>query len=456
MTRSLNTLFGRMALMSTAVLLAMQLGWLLLLGWERRHQDMDGFSRGMLLALHVANETQADDANVPPAMRVDKSLKSLEARPADDLTAVLHVRRVSAWNLPRDVSLQAPQYGPLVGLARDLSAKLPPGTQIATDGAQPPQLWVRFPDSATWLVLPVDMPTPPNFVREAFSMLMAALILSFLAAWQIQRPLASVVQAARRFGGGERIAPLEGAGPRELRELSASFNDMMRCVNEADDEQVVMLTGTAHDLMTPLTRLKLRTIMMADASERDGMLRDIDSLAHIVQQFLEYARREPDGGKRVEVDAFLSGQFGDIDGIDSETDRGTEGENRPLFSLDLRAGPHFTLPQTSLDRLITNLVENALEYGAPPVSIATSMEGGSWLIRVRDHGAGIEPERIAAATAPFVRLNAARSGDGHCGLGLAIVARLTRDNGGTCVVDNHPDGGLQVQIAIPAGAGQKH
>ena len=439
MKRLPDTLFGRMALMSTVVLLAMQLGWLLLFAWQRPHHDMDGFGRGMLLALRVANEQQQESAEMLPTKHLGKSI---EPQPAGDLSAMVPVRRVPVWNLPPGLHLHPPQHGPFIHLARDLRANLPAGTEIAIDDMRPLQFWVRFPDSASWLVLPVDMPPPPRFALEAFSILAAALILSFLAAWQIQRPLASVVQGARRFGTGERIAPLAGAGPRELRALCASFNDMMRCVNEADDDQVVMLTGVAHDLKTPLTRLKLRASMMTDVSEREDMLRDIDSLTHIVQQFLEYARREPDGGKRVEVDAFLSGEFGDVDDVESD--------NRPLFVLDLRAGPQFMLPRTVLDRLLTNLVENALEYGVPPVSIATSMEDGNGLIRVRDRGAGIAPDRIAAAMSPFVRLNPARSGEGHCGLGLAIVARLARDNGGQCIVENHPEGGLQVQIAIPA------
>jgi two-component system, OmpR family, osmolarity sensor histidine kinase EnvZ len=435
----LNTLFGRMALLSAAVLLAMQLGWFLLLAWQSPHHEVDGFARGILLALRVASDENANDAALPPAVHLGESLDPAKA---GDLSRVLRVRRVPAWSMPRDIQLHEPQRRPLVELIRHLRAQLPPGTQFAVDDARPPQLWVLFPGSASWVVVPVDIPPPPRFVIEAISMLMVALTLSFLAAWQIQKPLASLAQAARRFGTGERIAPLTGEGPRELREVSASFNDMMRCVNEAEDDRVVMLSGIAHDLKTPLTRLKLRASLMAEEAERKGMLGDIDSLAHIVQQFLEYAQQVPDAGKPIEVDAFLQSHFGNPDEI--------EGGNGPLFKLDLRAGPQFTLPQVVLDRLVTNLVENALDYGAPPVEIATSVENGSSVIRVRDHGEGIEPDRIAVAMKPFVRLNPARGGVGHCGLGLAIVARLTRDNGGQCLVENHPAGGLVVQLAFPA------
>ncbi|WP_112170982.1 ATP-binding protein [Paraburkholderia unamae] len=442
MRSPLNTLFGRMALLSAAVLMAVQLGWFVLLARQPPHHEVDGFARGILLALRAASEDHTDPADsvgLPPAVHLGKSLEP----PRDgDLSEVLRVRRVPAWNLPKDVHLHEPTRRPLVELTHHLREHLPPGTQFAVDDARPPQLWVRFPGSASWVVVPVDIPPPPRFVIEAISMLVAALTLSFLAAWQIQKPLASLAQAARRFGTGERIAPLVGEGPRELREVSASFNDMMRCVNEAEDDRVVMLSGIAHDLRTPLTRLKLRASLMDDETERKGMLRDVDSLAHIVQQFLEFAQQAPDADRLIEVDAFLQRQFGNPDEI--------EDGGGPLFVLDLRAGSPFRLPQVALDRLVTNLVENALEYGAPPVEIATAIEDGACVIRVRDHGAGIEADRIAAAMRPFVRLNAARGGEGHCGLGLAIVARLARDNGGVCDVENHPEGGLIVRLTFPA------
>ncbi len=70
------------------------------------------------------------------------------------------------------------------------------------------------------------------------------------------------------------------------------------------------------------------------------------------------------------------------------------------------------------------------------------------------HGPGIPEDRIAAAMKPFVRLDAARGGEGHSGLGLAIVVRLAHHRGGQCVVANHPEGGLHVRIALPAAVAQ--
>ena len=85
-------------------------------------------------------------------------------------------------------------------------------------------------------------------------------------------------------------------GPRELRDLIGSFNDMMRRLNEAGDDQAVMLAGVAHDLKAPLTRLKLRASVLVAENERAGLIRDVDSLTNIVQQFLEFAGQAADAG----------------------------------------------------------------------------------------------------------------------------------------------------------------
>jgi two-component system osmolarity sensor histidine kinase EnvZ len=265
----------------------------------------------------------------------------------------------------------------------------------------------------------------------------------------MQRPLSRVSTAARAFGSGGRPEPVTVQGPRELRDLIGSFNDMMRRLNEAGDDQAVMLAGVAHDLKAPLTRLKLRASVLVAENERAGLIRDVDSLTNIVQQFLEFAGQSADAGPPVEVEEFLREQFssGDASG-----DTAGDSAEAPLFTLDLRAGPSFTLPRTLLDRLVTNLVDNALEHGTPPVEIATGRDDRHWVISVRDHGPGIPDERIAAAMKPFVRLDAARGGEGHCGLGLAIVARLAHDRGGRCHVRNHVQGGLEVRIELPVAA----
>ena len=101
-----------------------------------------------------------------------------------------------------------------------------------------------------------------------------------------------------------------------------------------------------------------------------------------------------------------------------------------------------------LDRILSNLIENAMNYGEPPVEISTSAHNGIYTLSVRDHGVGIPGEQLERALQPFTRLDPARGGDAHCGLGLAIVRRLTRYNGGHFECDNAPDGGFRVTLTF--------
>jgi two-component system osmolarity sensor histidine kinase EnvZ len=418
MRNPLNTLFGRMALLSMAVLFAIQAGWFVLMARQPLH-EVDGFARGILFALQAVNSETRDSAELAPALRV-------------------HL--MPTWNVPSTIHLHTPHTRPLVELTAHLRPHLPSGTEFAADDLQPPRLWVRFPGKSMWVIVPVNIPPPPRFLIEGVSMLAAAILLSLGAAWQMQRPLARVAHAAAAFGAGQRPDAVDESGPRELRDLIASFNDMMRRLNEAGDDQAVMLAGVAHDLKAPLTRLKLRASVLIAEEERAGLIEDVDSLTSIVQQFLEFAGQTPEMGPPVEVDAFIRKQFCNSDDAPADT---------PLFALDLRAGPQFVLPRTLLDRLMTNLVDNAFAHGEPPVEIATSREERHWIIDVRDHGPGIPEDRMAAAMKPFVRLDPARGSAGHCGLGLAIVTRLARDRGGRCELSNDAGGGLRVRIALP-------
>lgn len=418
MNNPLNTLFGRMALMSVLVLLAIQACWYAVFAPQPRRHEVEGFERGLLLMLHAATNAAPNEVELAPALRV-------------------HL--VPTWNMPADVRLEEPRVEPLADLRRQLLHDLPAGTEILAAKRRDDALWVRFPGRPTWIVAPVDLPPAHNLLPQFGAMLAISLLLALLAVWQMQRPLSLVAHAARAFGTGHRPAPVDEHGPRELRQLIGAFNGMMKQLNEADDDQAVMLAGVAHDLKSPLTRLKLRASMLGLEREREQLIREVDSLNDIVQQFLEFARQRPESGPEVQVDTLLREQFFSDDSDDHEA----------LFMLDLRAGPAFRLPRTFLDRLVSNLVDNALEHGVPPVALATWREGAHWIIEVRDHGPGIPPERVAAALKPFVRLDEARGGEGHCGLGLAIVTRLVRNQGGRCELSNHPQGGLRVRIALP-------
>lgn len=426
-----DSLFARMACLGIAVLLVMHLVWSALVFYQRPRQQADGFARGLLVAIQSVDQRSVAPGSLAPPQgirRVPLTDAPAFAHGADDERAAR--------------------------LRQELLSRLPPGTQLhMLNERKRGSLWVLLPQHHEWIVIGIDLPPMPPFVRETVGILIGAVLLALLMAWQMQRPIARVAQAARVIARGRRPALLPEQGPHELRDLAHAFNDMAKRLAEAEDNQAIMLAGIAHDLKSPLTRLRLRADLIDNDNSRDGFVRDIASINHIVQQFLAYARDEADTSPLVSVDAFLREQFPADADDGAASVSGAAGPDAQaeasLFVCDLRAGPGFMLPRTLLDRVMSNLVDNALEHGEPPVRLATWCDGNEGCIEVSDQGAGIPDDQVALAMRPFVRLDASRGGEGHCGLGLSLVGRLIEGLGGTVRLDKTQGGGLRVTLRLP-------
>jgi len=408
---SLNSMFVRMTLLSIAVLCVLQLGWFVLDTMRPPQAGIDDVAHQILMHLQAANAGRVqDDIYVPKAEGEN------EAVPAH---------------------LRVPTAPPMHELLLYLRANLPSTTQLGIDDQTPPHLWVRFPGSTQWLGTQINLPQSHYWV-DVLSMLAAALILSLLATWQLRRPLACMAEAARALSMGGCQEPVGEQGPRELRELIRAFNTMMRRLENSDGEQAMQMAGVVHDLKAPLTRLKLRASVMVAPSERADLIRDIDTLTHIVHQFLTFTAKSTQGGPLVEVDRFLREQFPE------------EPAQGGLFKLDLRAGAALRVPRITLDRVLSNLVDNAIAYGEPPIEITTERAEDGWRIAVSDHGAGLSEADFAAVAKPFAHGDASGRAEGHYGLGLAIVSRLARDLNGRLELVNLEQGGLRATLILPA------
>jgi two-component system osmolarity sensor histidine kinase EnvZ len=331
----------------------------------------------------------------------------------------------------------------------DVRDRLPTSTQVRVGmPGKPPTLWVRAASDASWIVVPVQPLRPPRSLDRMVLWLgiifSAGVMAALFAAWQLQQPLRSLAQAVTRFGRGLPVPPVRERGPRELRQLTHGFNQMVQEVARTEHDRAVMLAGVAHDLKTPLARLRLRAEMMDEAKMRDGVVRDVDSMTHIVEQFLVFAHDGADRSEPVEVD----GQCERV----VRSYRAVSG-GAPTVQTELRAGDGFRLPAATLDRILSNLLDNAHAYGAPPVTVATARTPQGFTLTVTDNGEGIAAQDLINASRPFVRLDPARGGNGHSGLGLAIVERLVRRAGGEWQIGNNESAsggrGLRVLMTFP-------
>ncbi|MFM0195833.1 ATP-binding protein [Paraburkholderia strydomiana] len=415
MKNPFNTLFGQLALMTVGLIVIVHLTSLVLVDRDRGQIDTGHAQRALLLAVQSQRDGAVTASQVSAALGV----------------SVINADDAIPYGCP------APCQDTTGPFQNALRAKLPPGSAVVAD-PESGNVWVRYAGNAGWLKLESSMLPARRFISASAMMLVFAVILALIGAWHLQRPLHRLAIAAREFRLGHRAPVVPASGPREVKGLIDDFNQMVHALAQAEQERAVMLAGVAHDLRAPITRMQVRADLLPDEANRSGFLRDAESLSRIVTQFLDFARESADRSPPTSVDAHCRRHYGD------------SLEDDALVRLDLQAGDGFGLPLVDLDRILTNLIENALTYGEPPVEISTSRHNGHYTLTVRDHGGGIPGGQLERALQPFVRLDEARSGDAHCGLGLAIVRRLVRYNGGVFHADNAADGGFVVSMTFPA------
>src|SRR6202012_663590 len=156
---------------------------------------------------------------------------------------------------------------PLERFVEDVRDRMPTDTQVRVGPpGGPPTLWVRAATDHNWIVVPVQpLRVPRSLDRTVLWLVIIfsfAVMAALFAAWALQQPLRSLAQAVTRFGRGLPVPPVPERGPREVRQLTRGFNEMVQDIAHTENDRAVMLAGVAHDLKTPLARLRLRAEMM--------------------------------------------------------------------------------------------------------------------------------------------------------------------------------------------------
>ncbi|CAG9214702.1 Signal transduction histidine kinase [Paraburkholderia tropica] len=422
MRRPVDSLFGRLALLFVGVLLLSHVAWFALMRLER-------------------DQMQSRYAVEEAMFLVDAVRQHVEREPDQPLPSRVQLVPADSPDVP-PMRTEMPE--PLHRFLDDMRERMPPGTEVRPGmPGRAPTLWVKGPQDAKWIVVPgqpLRIMRPIDRAPWFIIIFAAALVAALVAAWMVQKPLRALAQAVARFGRGQPVPPLRERGPRELRQLTRGFNQMVKEVERTEKDRAVMLAGVAHDLKTPLARLRLRAEMMDEQKVRDGVVRDVESMAHIVDQFLVFAHDGADRSEPVEVDEQCERIARNYRTVGGET---------LAIERRFKAGADFRLPTATLDRVVANLLDNAHAYGAPPVVIETSRDAEGYTLTVSDHGKGIADQDLTQASRPFVRLDPARGGNGHSGLGLAIVERLVRRAGGEIAIGNGASGGLAVRMSFP-------
>jgi two-component system, OmpR family, osmolarity sensor histidine kinase EnvZ len=286
-------------------------------------------------------------------------------------------------------------------------------------------VWVEVlaPLDPVWLLVPIPpvRPWPPDpwLLLVGLGLGTSTALLLFFW-WEVQRPLLQLQKALARVGQHQWPALQRERGTAMVRQLTARFNATVQRLQTAERERAVMLAGIAHDLKSPITRLRFR-LSLADlpASDLRQAEADLAAMERITGQFLQFSGGgDNEAAVAVPLEQLLAEQTAGLDAAELE--------------LDLEPLERVVQP-VALARAVANLIDNARSHGTPPLCLelrSAEPAGEGFRIVLWDGGAGIAAEQWDQALVPFQRLDAARGGRGHCGLGLAIAARVARAHGG--------------------------
>jgi len=327
----------------------------------------------------------------------------------------------------------------------EVRSKLGERTRFAAARNGVEAFWVSFfvGEDEFWVMMPrgrLERPRATAWIGWGALVLLLSLLGAWLIARQVGRPLRNLEAAARALGRGEPPAPVPESGMGEVATVARAFNQMSADLASAERERTLVLAGISHDLRTPLARLRLGVELARDCDPGSAgeMVKDIEAMDAIVEQFLAYVRTD-------DVEATREGM--DLNAI---VRAAAEQLSREGAQIATRLGslPPIALKPVAVKRLVTNLAENALRHGAPPVEIETEVEDGRAFLRVLDRGPGIPEGERDRVRQPFARMDSARSTPGT-GLGLAIVERIVRAHGARLDLLAREGGGLEARVAFP-------
>ena len=326
--------------------------------------------------------------------------------------------------------------------------------------------------------------------------LVLAVGLGWLVAERGLRPVRTVVATARRLGAdnltGNRQARIRLTGPRdELTELADTFDAMLDRLAAAFDSQRRFVAHASHELRTPLAAQRTLVEVAMARPDPDPALTELGErllamntrTEALIEGLLLLARGEAGLAVREVVcleeivATVLAGQEGPAARAGVElrwigpNGAGPDGAGPDGAGLDGPGGHLVRGDPTLLERMLANLVDNAIKYNHPggtvwvrhDAQLATRpkrpgeraeppvAEDGQLVLSVANTGPPVPPGAMPQLFEPFNRAGRGREPAARgAGLGLSIVASIARAHGGSVAARPRPDGGLELAVALPA------
>jgi two-component system, OmpR family, sensor histidine kinase SaeS len=284
---------------------------------------------------------------------------------------------------------------------------------------------------------------------SAFAALGGALVLGR----RILRPLADLRAASSCLASGDLGARAPERGPREIQELSSSFNEMAASLERLFDARRELVAWASHDLRTPLASLRAMVEAVEDGLAGpheyvEAIRVQTEILSELVEDLFELARIDA-GALTLELRDAPLGE------LVSRCVSSLEVEARALdvnLAANLSTNPIVRIAPEKVERVLLNLLTNAVRHSPPngEVAIVVEPDTDHVLVAVEDSGDGLSPLASQRMFERFWRDDASRTASsGGAGLGLAIARGLVHAHGGTIWAENRDGGGARVAFTLP-------
>jgi two-component system, OmpR family, sensor histidine kinase MprB len=292
--------------------------------------------------------------------------------------------------------------------------------------------------SSLWLVL---------IIFGVGGVIIAAVVGAYVARSSL-RPVRELSAAVEQIGVTKELTPITIRASGDIAVLAESFNQMLRSLASSRERQAQLIADAGHELRTPLTSLRTNIeLLAADASS--GILKQqdrIDILADVKAQLVEFTDLIGDLVQLARDETASSPEPLDFRiVVHSAVDRVRLRGHGLLFDVELN--PFYVVGDSdTLERAVTNLLDNAVKWSPPGGTIRVQLEGDR--LRVADQGPGIAEADMPFIFDRFYRGDTARQTPGT-GLGLSIVAQTITQHGGWIRAGRSAQGGAEFTVQLP-------
>lgn len=260
-------------------------------------------------------------------------------------------------------------------------------------------------------------------------------------------PLRRLTVAVDAIGRTGQLRTIRIEGHDEVSRLAAAFNTMVSALAASQDRQRELVADASHELRTPLTSMRTNLDLLAQSNDqlppqmRQEILNDvraqISEMTALIGDLVELARERPTTYTHEPLD------FAEV--VDAALVRARRRATTQTFEVLLEPWPTIG-DAASLERAVTNLLDNAIKWSPAHGTIQVQLRAGTLV--VIDEGPGIEPGDMPRVFDRFYRSPASRAMPGS-GLGLAIVAEVAHRHGGSVRVGRGAKGGAALSFSLP-------